>query len=46
MMTPGTIIVGLILLGVVAAIVRNLKKKKGGCSCGDSCSSCSHCDHF
>lgn len=44
-MTPGTIIVGLVLLGVVVAIVRSLKKKKGGCSCGQDCSSCSHCDH-
>ncbi len=44
-MTPGTIIVGLVLLGVVVAIVRGLKKKKGGCSCGDGCSSCNHCDH-
>ena len=44
-MTPGTIIVGLVLLVVVVAIVRNIRKNKGGCSCGDGCSSCDHRDH-
>lgn len=45
-MTPGTIVVGLALVGIVAGIVRHLKKQKGsGCSCGGECSSCNHCDH-
>lgn len=44
-MTPGTFIVGLALLGVVVVIIRSLRKKKGGCSCGTDCSSCDHCDH-
>jgi len=43
-MTPGTIIVGIVLIGVGVAIVRHLKKEKG-CGCGGECPSCSHCDH-
>lgn len=41
----GTVIVGLVLIGIVAAIIRSLKKKKGGCHCGGECSSCDHCGH-
>ncbi|MDD3394597.1 MAG: FeoB-associated Cys-rich membrane protein [Anaerotignum sp.] len=45
-MTPGTIVVGLALIGIVGAIIRHLKKEKDkGCGCGGNCSSCNHCDH-
>lgn len=43
-MSLGTIIVGIVLIGVVVAIVKQLKKEKG-CGCGGDCSSCTHCDH-
>ncbi|MDR1589385.1 MAG: FeoB-associated Cys-rich membrane protein [Oscillospiraceae bacterium] len=39
----GTILVGLVLLGVVALIVRKIardRKKSGGAGCGCGCSDC------
>lgn len=45
----GTIVVGLILLGIVALIIRSMvKDKKNGKSiqCGGDCSHCGgHCSH-
>ncbi|HIR64003.1 MAG TPA: FeoB-associated Cys-rich membrane protein [Candidatus Faecousia faecigallinarum] len=40
-----TIVVGLVLLGIVAAIVVHLVKqrKSGRCHCGSSCGSCPMC---
>lgn len=40
----GSVIVGLVVLCIVAAvlfkIVRDKKRGKGSCSCGDACGSC------
>lgn len=35
-----TLIISLVLLGVVYIAIRSIRKKKGGCSCGDSCAGC------
>ena len=41
----GTLLVLAVLLAVVCGIVRSLRRRKGGCSCGcgGSCSSCPGC---
>ena len=40
----GTILIGLLLIGIVAAIVVSLiRKKKRGHSCGCGCGGCSGC---
>lgn len=40
----GSVIVGLVVLCVVAAVafklIRDKKRGKGSCSCGDNCGSC------
>jgi hypothetical protein len=43
----GTIVVGLVLLVIVGAIIRNMinNKKKGKSSCGCGCEGCSHKCH-
>jgi hypothetical protein len=43
----GTIVVGLILLGIVGAVVNNMvkKHKSGGTSCGCGCEGCTHKCH-
>lgn len=42
----GTLLVLAILLFIVCAIVRSLRRKKGACSCGcgGSCASCPSCE--
>ena len=44
----GTVVVGAVLVGVVALIVRSMVKEKNGKSlqCGGDCSHCGgHCSH-
>lgn len=45
----GSIVVGLIVLAIVAAIiikgVRDKRAGKSSCSCGGDCASCKHCKH-
>ena len=43
-MNAPTIIVGLIVLAVFAAIVgKGIYNRRGGCSCGGDCGSCGAC---
>ena len=47
MLSPGAVLVCLVLAAVVIAIiargVHNLRKGRSGCSCGGSCGSCGGC---
>ena len=44
--TVSTTIVGLLVLGVVVLVLRNMsKQKKAGESCGCNCSGCAHRCH-
>lgn len=46
-MTPGTVVVLLVVVAICVLAVRSVAKKRGGCDCGCSdggCSSCSGCD--